>query len=238
MGVQGGRRGCHLPIIQQAERARLPPPAHSGSLLRAPGAVPAPAVGVRGTGPRLARRWHPGRPEKPGNDPARPSQVRAGPDQPAVPFRHWDLAGVWGGGDGASPQRPVSVSAEDMAGLGEQEGRGGGPLPRKTAFPSAGRRRAKDRWMPAREMSPPPAARAQAPRAAAFLAAPRFLWPAFRGHHPRAQRPGHRRRQRMRGPSDTRTCAVRNLLPNHARRPAPHRGARLVSVAARPDFLI
>lgn len=89
-----------------------------------------------------------------------------------MPFRHWDLAGVWGGGDGASPQRPVSVSAEDMAGLGEQEGRGGGPLPRKTAFPSAGRRRAKDRWMPAREMSPPPAARAQAPRAAAFLAAP------------------------------------------------------------------
>lgn len=164
--------------------------------------------------------------------------MRAGPDQPAVPFRHWDLAGVWGGGDGASPQRPVSVSAEDMAGLGEQEGRGGGPLPRKTAFPSAGRRRAKDRWMPAREMSPPPTARAQAPRAAAFLAAPRFLWPAFRGHHPRAQRPGHRRRQRMRGPSDTRTCAVRNLLPNHARRPAPHRGARLVSVAARPDFLI
>lgn len=42
----------------------------------------------------------------------------------------------------------------------------------------------------------------------------------------------------MRGPSDTRTCAVRNLLPNHARRPAPHREARLVSVAARPDFLI
>lgn len=116
--------------------------------------------------------------------------MRAGPDQPAVPFRHWDLAGVWGGGDGASPQRPVSVSAEDMAGLGEQEGRGGGPLPRKTAFPSAGRRRAKDRWIPAREMSPPPAARAQAPRAAAFLAAPPLPVAGFPGTPPQSPTAG------------------------------------------------
>lgn len=88
---------------------RLPPSAHSASLLRARRPAPAPALGTGSAGPGLARRWHPDRPGEPGNDRARPSQVRAGPGQPAVSFRHWGPGrglGRWGQGEHAEAPSP------------------------------------------------------------------------------------------------------------------------------------